>query len=65
LLGIESKLFLNFAKRYAELGGTIEAAFSSYLNDVRTGQFPGPEHSFAMPEETLRALQTALGREDA
>jgi 3-methyl-2-oxobutanoate hydroxymethyltransferase len=65
LLGIESKLFLNFAKRYAELGGTIEAAFSSYLNDVRTGQFPGPEHSFAMPEETLRALQTALVREDA
>jgi 3-methyl-2-oxobutanoate hydroxymethyltransferase len=60
LLGIESKLFLNFAKRYADLGGTIQDAFASYVNEVRTGQFPGPEHSFAMPEEAMRALQAAL-----
>jgi len=62
LLGIESKLFLNFAKRYAELGGDIQTAFTSYLNEVRGGQFPGPEHSFAMPEETMQALQSALNR---
>jgi 3-methyl-2-oxobutanoate hydroxymethyltransferase len=61
LLGIESKLFLSFAKRYADLGPTIEAAFASYVDEVRSGVFPGPEHSFAMPEETAQALRSALG----
>ncbi|MEA2586339.1 MAG: 3-methyl-2-oxobutanoate hydroxymethyltransferase, partial [Thermomicrobiales bacterium] len=63
LLGIESKLFLSFAKRYADLGPTIEAAFASYVDEVRSGVFPGPEHSFAMPEETAQALRSALGSE--
>jgi 3-methyl-2-oxobutanoate hydroxymethyltransferase len=61
LLGIESKLFLSFAKRYANLGPAIETAFVSYVDEVRSGLFPGPEHSFAMPEEAVKALRAALG----
>jgi 3-methyl-2-oxobutanoate hydroxymethyltransferase len=61
LLGIESKLFLSFAKRYAELGREIETAFAAYVEEVRAGVFPGPEHSFAMPDETFEALRAALG----
>ncbi|HEU0115505.1 MAG TPA: 3-methyl-2-oxobutanoate hydroxymethyltransferase [Thermomicrobiales bacterium] len=63
LLGIESKLFLSFAKRYANLGPAIETAFASYVAEVRSGAFPGPEHSFAMPGETWEALRAALGGE--
>jgi 3-methyl-2-oxobutanoate hydroxymethyltransferase len=61
LLGIESKLFLAFAKRYAELGQAIERAFGEYVSEVRAGTFPGPEHSFSMPAETMEALRSALG----
>jgi 3-methyl-2-oxobutanoate hydroxymethyltransferase len=61
LLGIESKLFLSFAKRYADLGPAIQAAFAAYVDEVRAGVFPGPEHGFAMPEETVQALRSALG----
>jgi 3-methyl-2-oxobutanoate hydroxymethyltransferase len=63
LLGIESKLFLSFAKRYADLGREIEAAFAAYAEEVRTGVFPGLEHSFGMPAETAEALRAALAAE--
>jgi 3-methyl-2-oxobutanoate hydroxymethyltransferase len=36
-----------FAQRYAELGRVLGAAARAYGDDVRSGQFPGPEHSFA------------------
>src|SRR5215218_3058827 len=59
MLGIESKLFLNFAKRYANLGAEIEAAFRAYLSEVESGAFPGPELTTALPPEVLRALTDA------
>jgi 3-methyl-2-oxobutanoate hydroxymethyltransferase len=59
MLGIESKLFLTFAKRYANLGAEIETAFRAYLSEVESGVFPGPELSTALPPEVLRALTDA------
>jgi 3-methyl-2-oxobutanoate hydroxymethyltransferase len=35
-----------FVKRYADLRGTLSAAASAYAEDVRTGRYPGPEHSY-------------------
>lgn len=35
-----------FAKRFGELGAAIRQAAEAYCRDVRTGAFPGPEHSF-------------------
>ena len=35
-----------FAKRYADLRGTLLQAARDYADDVRAGSFPGPEHSF-------------------
>ena len=37
---------LTFVKRYADLRGVLEAATREYVDDVREGRFPGPEHSF-------------------
>jgi 3-methyl-2-oxobutanoate hydroxymethyltransferase len=34
------------ARRYAELGVTLQDAIASYARDVRERQFPGPENSF-------------------
>jgi 3-methyl-2-oxobutanoate hydroxymethyltransferase len=35
-----------FAKRYADLRGELLRAAREYADEVRSGTFPGPEHSF-------------------
>ncbi|HOP77491.1 MAG TPA: 3-methyl-2-oxobutanoate hydroxymethyltransferase [Thermogutta sp.] len=35
------------AKQYADLGQIIQEALRRYIEEVQTGQFPGPEHSFS------------------
>jgi 3-methyl-2-oxobutanoate hydroxymethyltransferase len=35
-----------FVKRYADLAGIIGEAVGQYRDEVRSGAFPGPEHSF-------------------
>jgi 3-methyl-2-oxobutanoate hydroxymethyltransferase len=37
---------LTFVKRYADLRGVLAQATRDYVDDVRDGRFPGPEHSF-------------------
>ncbi len=46
LLGMFSDLQPVFVKRYAELGESISAAVGRYAEEVRTGVFPGQEHSY-------------------
>ena len=38
---------LTFVKRYADLRGVLTEATRAYVDDVREGRFPGPEHSFS------------------
>ncbi|CAM3132889.1 MULTISPECIES: 3-methyl-2-oxobutanoate hydroxymethyltransferase [Williamsia] len=35
-----------FVKRYADVGGELRRAAEQYADEVRRGQFPGPEHSY-------------------
>ncbi len=35
-----------FVRKYADLRGTLSQAARDYADDVRSGQFPAPEHSF-------------------
>ncbi len=37
---------LTFVKRYADLRGALADAVREFSDDVRSGAFPGPEHSF-------------------
>jgi 3-methyl-2-oxobutanoate hydroxymethyltransferase len=48
LVGLFSDFTPKFVKRYAELGQQIADAAKSYSEDVRSGNFPGPEHCFTM-----------------
>ena len=48
LVGLFSDFTPKFVKRYADLGQQIADAAKSYSEDVRSGNFPGPEHCFAM-----------------
>jgi 3-methyl-2-oxobutanoate hydroxymethyltransferase len=53
LLGLTEGLAPRFVKRYANLADEIRSALETYAEDVRTGVYPAPEHTYAMPEDEL------------
>lgn len=46
MLGLFEDFTPKFVKKYANLGEHIRHAVEHYRDDVKKGQFPGPEHSF-------------------
>lgn len=48
LLGIFEAFTPKFVKKYANLSEDIKAAFAQYIEEVRSGAFPGPEHVYNM-----------------
>jgi 3-methyl-2-oxobutanoate hydroxymethyltransferase len=62
LLGLFDDFTPKFVKRYADLKGTLGAAFTRYRDEVRTGQFPGPEHSFRLEESEGRRWEQQISR---
>ncbi len=48
LLGMFRAMRPKFVKVYAELGDAIVGACKSYIDEVQSGAFPGPEHSFGV-----------------
>lgn len=51
LLGLTGEFKPRFVKRYAEVGQVMQEAVSQYAAEVRSGDFPDADHSFALPEE--------------
>jgi 3-methyl-2-oxobutanoate hydroxymethyltransferase len=56
LLGMFRQMRPKFVKTYAQLGDGTVSAVRQYIQEVRSGTFPGPEHSFAMDESLLSKL---------
>jgi 3-methyl-2-oxobutanoate hydroxymethyltransferase len=56
LLGLYQGKEPRFVKRYAELAIEIRGAIERYAADVRSGAFPGDEHTYSIPEEELAAF---------
>ncbi|MGO4237927.1 3-methyl-2-oxobutanoate hydroxymethyltransferase [Pseudarthrobacter sp. YAF2] len=46
MAGLRGGRMAKFVKQYADLRTTLLDAATAYGEDVRSGQFPGPEHSF-------------------
>jgi len=46
LLGADPDFTPKFLKKYADLHGLVQQAVGSYIDEVRAGTFPGPQHSF-------------------
>lgn len=46
MAGYTSGRTAKFVKRYADLGAQLRDAAATYAAEVRSGVFPGPEHSF-------------------
>jgi len=62
LLGLFDDFAPKFVKRYANLKETIAAAFTRYRQEVKAGEFPGPEHAFRLDEGEVRRWQEQLDR---
>jgi 3-methyl-2-oxobutanoate hydroxymethyltransferase len=56
LLGLYHGKAARYVKRYAELAPVIQDALEHYAADVRSGSFPGEEHTYSIPEEELAAF---------
>ena len=46
MLGMYDKMSPRFVKHYADLSSQIRTAVEAYMREVRSGEFPGPEHAF-------------------
>lgn len=46
LLGLNEGFHPRFLKRYAELGAAARSAVSHYVQEVKSGCYPGPEHTY-------------------
>jgi 3-methyl-2-oxobutanoate hydroxymethyltransferase len=56
LLGMDLSFAPKFVKRYARLEEVVVDAVRTYVDEVRTGTFPGPEHGFSSrPKDPGRA----------
>ena len=60
LLGLHGGRTPRFVRRYAELTEEITAALGEYVNDVRSGAFPEPQHTYSIPDEELAEFDDAL-----
>jgi 3-methyl-2-oxobutanoate hydroxymethyltransferase len=60
LLGLYHGKAARFVKRYAELADEIQGALERYAADVRSGAFPGEEHTYSIPDEELAEFEAGL-----
>ena len=60
LLGIYDGHAPRFAKRFGELRELMIAGVATYASEVRTGAFPGPEHTYSIDEDELHTFEAGL-----
>jgi len=60
MVGLFDKFVPKFVKQYTQIRRNILDALNEYKQEVLNVTFPGPEHSFKMPEETLDQLKKLI-----
>jgi 3-methyl-2-oxobutanoate hydroxymethyltransferase len=60
ILGLYEGRSARFVKRYAEVGASIRDALERFAEEVRSGAFPGEEHTYTIPEDELAAFEAGL-----
>ena len=60
LLGLNDTMKPRFVKRFQEFFRLGTEATRAYVDEVRGGVFPGPEHSFGLPVEPRNPVADAL-----
>ena len=62
LVGLFDRFLPHFAKRYVNVGETIDGALRDFQQEVRDGAFPTAEHSFAMDDAEYEAMLAEIGQ---
>ena len=57
LLGFDTSFKPRFVKRYAELQDPMTEAVRAYVDEVRAGTFPAPEHSFIKKDSSVKVAK--------
>ncbi len=60
MIGLFDKFIPKFVKQYTQIRPTILDALNQFKEDVQSVTFPGPEHSFKMPDEALEQLKKLI-----
>jgi 3-methyl-2-oxobutanoate hydroxymethyltransferase len=60
LVGLFEQFLPKFAKKYADVSGVVKEAVRQYVNDVKEGAFPAPEHQYRIKPEELERLRAIL-----
>jgi 3-methyl-2-oxobutanoate hydroxymethyltransferase len=60
LLGIYDGHAPRFAKRFGELKAQMVAGVAQYADEVRSGAFPAPEHTYSIDDDELAAFRSGL-----
>jgi 3-methyl-2-oxobutanoate hydroxymethyltransferase len=63
LLGITTGRAPKFVKRFADVHGQMVDGMRHFLDDVRSGQFPGAEHVYSVEPAELAELRRYLDQE--
>lgn len=61
MLGIFKEMSPRFLKVYADISGQIVSALSTFREEVESGAFPGPEHSYFIKDSEMEKLLSSLG----
>ncbi len=61
LLGLFDRFTPKFVKKYADLNGEMQRAFSEYRAEVENGAFPEEQHSVEMPDAEWQELLELVG----
>ncbi|HEY4305619.1 MAG TPA: 3-methyl-2-oxobutanoate hydroxymethyltransferase [Gemmatimonadaceae bacterium] len=65
LLGLIDAKRPKFVKEYVALAGPMVAAIRRFAQDVRRGDFPAPEHGYAMPDAERVRFAELLGEQSS
>ncbi|GAB6887204.1 3-methyl-2-oxobutanoate hydroxymethyltransferase [Desulfothermus okinawensis JCM 13304] len=57
LVGLFDRFVPKFVKQYTNISKEIERAILEFKDEVKTGKFPGKEHSFSINEEELKKIK--------
>ena len=60
IIGLYDGHAARFVKRYADLRADMIAAVSAYADEVRTREYPQPQHGYGMPAEEAARLRALL-----
>ena len=55
-VGLFERFTPKFVKKYANLSEQISQALQQYVDEVKAGAYPGPEHSYSIGDEEIKAI---------